>query len=116
SFFATLQEALATDQYDRLVQRLTADARLYSDGGGKVAAALKPIRGAQKVAKFLFGLYQLSEGAFEAEAVRINGLPALLLYRNGRLETTISVGLEGEQCAWLAFVRNPEKISADFVT
>ena len=31
---------------------LAADATLYSDGGGKVAAALAPIRGADKIRAF----------------------------------------------------------------
>ena len=45
-------QACATGELEGLVQLLAADAILYSDGGGKVAAALAPIRGADKIALF----------------------------------------------------------------
>ena len=39
-----------------LIELLTADITLFSDGGGKVKALLKPIQGANKVARFLIAL------------------------------------------------------------
>ena len=38
------------------MQLLAADAVLYSDGGGKVAAVLAPIRGADHIARFFLGI------------------------------------------------------------
>ena len=116
SFFATLQTALQTETYEPLINRLKSDAILYSDGGGKVAAALKPLFGPKKIVKFMVGLYQLNDGEFNTEVVQINGVPAVLVYQGDQLASTFSVGMEDEQCAWIAFVRNPEKISAGFVT
>ena len=49
-------QACSTGDLNGLVQILASDAVLYSDGGGKAAAALAPIRGADKIARFFLGI------------------------------------------------------------
>src|SRR3954451_5498204 len=48
--------ACSTGDLEGLVQLLADDAVVVSDGGGKAAAALVPIRGADRVARFFLGL------------------------------------------------------------
>lgn len=77
------QERLATafmaaalgGNIDAIRASLAADAILYSDGGGVVSAARKPIYGADKVARFLIGV-QRKPGFvpdIEYATVRVNG-------------------------------------------
>ena len=49
---------LARDQGDSqaLLNLLTEDATIYSDGGGKVTASRSPIRGAERVARFFINI------------------------------------------------------------
>ena len=51
-FFA----ACAGGDVDALLAALAPDVLLVSDGGGKVKAALRPIAGADKVARFLVAI------------------------------------------------------------
>jgi hypothetical protein len=44
-----------------------------ADGGGKRAAARKPIRGPMRVARFFASLWQKAEGHVTVHLVRVNG-------------------------------------------
>ena len=41
---------------ESLLALLSEDSTLWSDGGGKTRAALRPIYGADRVARFFFGI------------------------------------------------------------
>lgn len=65
-----IQEFLAaanTGNLKKLVDKLAHDIVLYSDGGGKVAAALKPIFGQSNVIKFLTGIQKFTPNSFYTE-------------------------------------------------
>jgi RNA polymerase sigma-70 factor, ECF subfamily len=71
---AFMAAALAGD-IDAIRTALAADAILYSDGGGVVPAARKPIYGADKIARFIVGVQR--KPAFVTDItyalVRVNG-------------------------------------------
>jgi RNA polymerase sigma-70 factor (ECF subfamily) len=71
---AFMAAALAGD-IDAIRSALAADAILYSDGGGVVTAARKPIYGADKIARFLVGVQRKPGFAPDIEyaMVRVNG-------------------------------------------
>jgi RNA polymerase sigma-70 factor, ECF subfamily len=71
---AFMAAALAGD-IDAIRAALAADAILYSDGGGVVTAARKPIYGADKIARFLVGVQRKPEFVPDIEytLVRVNG-------------------------------------------
>jgi hypothetical protein len=48
--------AEAEDAVASLMTVLAEDSTLMSDGGGRVRAALRPIQGAERIARFLFGI------------------------------------------------------------
>jgi RNA polymerase sigma-70 factor (ECF subfamily) len=108
---------VALHSHDRaaLDDLLLADVQLFSDGGGKRAAALRPLHGIGKVLKFLFGVAQLPENSnddFEYRPAFANGLPAALIYRRstGELDGLQYVENDGGQITRLLYVRNPEKL------
>jgi RNA polymerase sigma-70 factor (ECF subfamily) len=69
---------LSAGDTDGLERLLTEDAISVSDGGGKVAAAIKPIYGRDKVIRLISGLYQKTGGYLQVSIQLLNGLPALV--------------------------------------
>jgi len=98
----------------RLLAVLAPDVVLRSDGGGVVSAALRPVVGADKVARLLAGLVGLAEGPIESTDVLVNGEPGVVVraVARGVRETTVvvpHVGPDGRVVA-VDIVRNPGKL------
>jgi len=88
-----------------------ADARLVTDGGGKVPAALNVIEGADRVGAFLAGVVR--KGWIDEISVRfatINGLPGLIVSGPRGLVQTTAFELEGDVIKAIYVVRNPDKL------
>jgi RNA polymerase sigma-70 factor (ECF subfamily) len=56
AFAEQSHRALQTGDVSRFAEALAEDAELIADGGGKVYAALNPIRGRGRIVRFLGGL------------------------------------------------------------
>jgi RNA polymerase sigma-70 factor (ECF subfamily) len=94
-----------------LKRLLASDARLVSDGGGKVPAALNVIEGADRVAAFLAGAVR--KGWTDELSVRIdtiNGLPGLIASGPAGLIQTSAFEIEGDVVKAIYAVRNPDKL------
>lgn len=107
--------ALNTQDRSALETILKTDIELYSDGGGKRSAALRPLLGMVKVVKFLLGIMALPEnttGDMVYQPVYVNGLPAALIIRTGtgQADTIQYVEAEGTQITRLLSMRNPDKL------
>jgi RNA polymerase sigma-70 factor (ECF subfamily) len=104
-------EATRSGDLDALMRLLAADVRVVTDGGGKVAAALNEIEGADHAARFLVGATR--KGWRDDLTIRlatINGLPGLIVDApEGPVQTTAFEIEEGVIRAIYA-VRNPEKL------
>jgi RNA polymerase sigma-70 factor (ECF subfamily) len=96
---------------EALTSVLADDVVTVSDGGGKRPAALNPIRGADRVARFLIGAARREprSGAFEVE---LNGVPAVAVYYKRTLLSLFFVEpSEDGRIGELYVVRNPEKLA-----
>lgn len=91
---------------------LASDAVLRSDGGGKVSAALKPILGADRVARFLIGVGKKLAPDTRADLVEINGEPGLLVRSGARITGAITARVLGDRIVEVDIVLNPEKLAA----
>lgn len=94
-----------------LTRLLASDARLVTDGGGKVAAALNVIEGAERAAAFLAGVVR--KGWTDDMTIRletINGLPGLLLNGRDGLVQTNAFEIDGDVIRAIYIVRNPDKL------
>ena len=112
---AMLAEAAATGDASQLESLLAADVVAYSDGGGVKLAALKPIIGADRVARFFAGLMRKQEasgGTSDFSLATINGAPGFIIYVDGELDLTLSIDVKGDRIAAFYMVRNPEKLRA----
>lgn len=90
---------------------LAQEVVTYSDGGGKVKAALLPIHGRDKVVRLFEGLFQRFGGigllVYEGS---IDGLPAFVtLTADGALQT-LALEIEDGRIRALYIVRNPDKL------
>lgn len=96
----------------RLQELLARDAVLTSDGGGNALAALNPIRGADRVARFFAGLARKRAGT-QIEVLYdgpVDGLPArVTVGPDGVLQVT-SVEVAHGRIQAIYTVRNPEKL------
>jgi RNA polymerase sigma-70 factor (TIGR02957 family) len=92
-----------------LLDVLSPDVVLLSDGGGKVSAALRPVVGADKVARFTQGIAQT---AYDAEVawLEVNGAPGALFSIAGEPVVAVSVQVRDGRIVGLYFVRNPDKL------
>lgn len=99
------------NEFKKLEELFRKDIVLYSDGGGKMAAALKPIHGMEKVIKFLAGVAGLDPDAhFTIQPIYMNAGQATLIFRNSSLDSVLYVVVEGDRITELYFLRNPDKI------
>ena len=92
-----------------LLAVLAPDVVMVSDGGGVVAAARHPIRGAERVAGFL--IRGLGTVDVDANAVWLNGAPAIRLDVGGHLDTAVSLAVENGRITHIYAVRNPHKLA-----
>ena len=93
-----------------LLALLDDDAVLYSDGGGKVAAAPEPIVGRAKVARFLIGVSKLAKPEEMIRFATINNSPGILRFLDGKLIQTTAFDIVDGQIAAIYVVRNPDKL------
>lgn len=89
---------------------LADDARMISDGGGKVTAALRPLLGAERIARLYWALFQRN-AVVPAQMGRVNGEPAILRFANGRLHSLTLAVTDGECITELLTLMNPDKLS-----
>ena len=107
---ASFQSALESGDLRRVVDVFTADAVLVGDGGGIKPAVLRPIIGAERVARFFIGVMQKNEGAISGTLLTVNGQPAVVVRINGETDGVITLRLDGDRIGAMYYVRNPEKL------
>ncbi|MEU4654679.1 RNA polymerase sigma-70 factor [Streptomyces sp. NPDC023723] len=101
-----------------LMELLSPDVTLWTDGGGKVRQALRPVVGARTVASWFAAIgtvaYQGVEPAdMRAELVEINGGPGILFRAPDRVIATVTLDFDAEgRVIALHNVANPDKLRA----
>lgn len=97
---------------DQIRDLLAADAIMYSDGGGVVVAARKPIYGADKIARFMVGIQ--GKQAFPDDPVYtrvlVNGDPGVRMDSASRgFLSIVSVEVADGAIQAIRFFNNPER-------
>jgi RNA polymerase sigma-70 factor (ECF subfamily) len=104
-------QAVYGKNFDKLQALFLEDIIMYQDGGGKMAAALKPIRGGDKIIKFLDAVMRLDPQAiFDIKPVWVNGARGVLVFRNNLLDSVFTLEVEKDKISKMYFLRNPDKI------
>jgi RNA polymerase sigma-70 factor (TIGR02957 family) len=102
--------AVATGDLQSLMDVLAPDVVLITDGGGVKQAALRPIRGADKVLRWMAGV-MTRDGVPSAEPTIVNGGAGLRLMLDDVLDTIATMRIDGDKVTGLYFVRNPHKLA-----
>ena len=103
-------QAIMAHDKDALMSLLATDATWLSDGGGKARAALKPVVGAEHVARFALGVLGVRSEQLRFEHVRVNGEAGLALYFDGQLLSVISIRTDGARILDVFSTLNPDKL------
>jgi RNA polymerase sigma-70 factor (ECF subfamily) len=105
------RRAVETGDLQGLLDLLAPDVVLVGDGGGVKQAVLRPVVGADKVARLLTaGLNRVGASA-SVEPAEVNGCPALVLRLDGELDSVVALRIDDGLVTGLYAVRNPEKLS-----
>ena len=89
---------------------LAADVVSISDGGGRVLAARKEVRGPARVAQFLLGALEKFGVGVQTVPVHVNGEPAMLGIRDGGPMALWTVEAGAEGIRRVLIVLNPDKL------
>jgi RNA polymerase sigma-70 factor (ECF subfamily) len=108
---AAFRQAAASGDTAAMTRLLAADAVLLSDGGGKRPAALNPIHGGDRIARFFAGLARKDsfKGVRVREA-RVNGLPGFVMMDAAGAVQTSAFAVADGRIAAIYLVINPEKL------
>jgi RNA polymerase sigma-70 factor (ECF subfamily) len=107
SFLQAVQEG----DVDGLTHMLSEDVVVWTDGGGKVFAALQPVHGPEKAARFILGSRRFAPGPFTTEVAPVNGQPAVVLRtETGQAFLVISIEASHDQIQAFHVIGNPDKL------
>jgi RNA polymerase sigma-70 factor, ECF subfamily len=94
----------------RLVELLDPEAVYVGDGGDKVKAARRPVRGAERIARLTVRQTEIRRpDAFRV--IEVNGHPALATYRGGELVWLDTVEIADGRITAFRRLANPEKFA-----
>ena len=107
-------EAAGAGDLNGLLAVLAEDITLWADGGGKVrGAALRPICGADSVARFVVGVIQrFVPAARSMRPARINGEPGFIVYVSGRPLAALILNIRQGRIRTIYAIGNPDKLNA----
>jgi len=105
------RHALDTGDLQGLLDLLAPEVVLLSDGGGVKQAALHPVVGAGRVARYIVGGTGRTPHTLTTAPTSVNGSPALLLSLDGELDGVMTVRFEDDGITALYYVRNPAKLT-----
>jgi hypothetical protein len=91
-------------------QMLTEDVEVHSDGGGKASAARTVIRGRDRSARFLAGVFSKKYRNLEMHSTTVNGEPGALFTSDGVVIQIVSLCIDGGVRA-IYMTNNPDKLS-----
>ncbi|WP_344670007.1 RNA polymerase sigma-70 factor [Catenulispora yoronensis] len=104
------QAALETGDLQGLLDIMAPDVVTLSDGGGVKNALLRPLVGADKVARLVSSRWFAPGTARTVEPVPVNGGSGLLIRIDGEVDSVMTFRLDNCGITGLYIVRNPQKL------
>ena len=103
------KQAWEANDINALIRLLDPDVVMTTDGGGLAAAALRPVEGREKLARYAFGLAGKVAGVTILER-NVNGQPGLVVQQAGATVTVLAFTVTASRITHIWAVRNPEKL------
>ncbi len=109
--FSRFIEATSTGDLEGLMQLLTDDVTLWTDGGGKArGAALHPLHGKRPVGAFVLASTRFAEQPLRTEIRQVNGEPGLIIRTADQVQLVLFLDLNQDQISGIRVVGNPDKL------
>jgi RNA polymerase sigma-70 factor (ECF subfamily) len=103
--------AIETRDEKALLALFAPDATWTADGGGRTAAAPRPIVGAEQIVKLVLGLTKGPARHLTLHLASINGETGLCGRTGGKITSVLSVDTDGDRILAVYAVVNPDKLS-----
>jgi RNA polymerase sigma-70 factor, ECF subfamily len=114
SVIQTFISAIYNGDLQQLESLLATDVTLYSDGGGKVFAAIIPIKTRTMVFRFITHLYQqfqlLKEDSSAIKMVTINGQTGVVARVLSGVTSVFAFNVQNSHIKDIYIIRNPDKL------
>ena len=94
----------------KLLELVSENVVLYSDGGGKVKAAQVPVVGLKQVLKLHQNALKMHAGNFTYSFLMVNGLPGIHLRLDEGIQYVYSFAYRDHKIEAIYTVANPEKL------
>jgi len=107
---ADFLRAVSEGDMPALIETLTHDVTVFSDGGGKVNAARKPVAGRDKVALFLTNLARLAPPGTRFRIEPINGQSGIVTLIDGFVQNVVTFDFTDSAIRTIYIVVNPDKL------
>ncbi len=105
------KQAWHAGDINALIGLLDPDATAIGDGGGLVGAAPHPVRGAERIARFLVERVGTQPGVAILERT-VNGQPGLVVQLAGVTSAVLAFDIAGDRIRHIWSVLNPHKLRA----
>lgn len=102
-------QATREGDVEGLLHLLADDVVAYSDGGGRVPSATRPVTGADRVARFMVGLVSKATRA-EIRPATVNGRTGVVTYVDGRPHGVATLHVQDGKIRAVFIVTNPDKL------
>lgn len=103
-------EAFQMQNTVALLELLSENVTLFSDGGGKVTAAVRPVVSVSNVLALLYGVIKKAPRDTYFEVKNINRQPAIVIYMNSKIQSILSFYISNEKINEIYITMNPEKL------
>src|SRR5215213_5439368 len=107
---ADFLRAVSEGDMPALIETLTHDVTVFSDGGGKVNAARKPVAGRDQVALFLTNLARLAPPGTRFRIEPINGQSGIVTLIDGFVQNVVTFDFTDSAIRTIYIVVNPDKL------
>lgn len=104
--------ACATGDLEELLSMLSHDVTVWTDGGGKVRAALRPVTGPHRATRFLLSVARRLPAGVSARELDLNGQPGMVFEDEGQVIMALSLDISDDRIVDIRVMSNPDKLVA----
>ncbi|GAA3243888.1 RNA polymerase sigma factor SigJ [Actinocorallia longicatena] len=94
-----------------LLSMLAPDVTLWTDGGGRVGQALRPVHGRENVAGLLTSVTRTRPPELEIRYREVNGDPSAVLFSADEPFAAMVLDIDGDRITGVYAVTNPDKLT-----